>query len=66
LTGELPLNTSGGQLSEGRYVGFGFVHEICQPLRHRAGDRQVAGAEVGLVAPGGGPLAQSFLLTNRS
>ncbi len=66
LTGILPLNTSGGQLSEGRYVGFGFVHEMCQQLRHRAGGRQVVGAEVGLVAVGGGPLAQAFLLTNRS
>lgn len=66
LTGELPLNTSGGQLSEGRYVGFGLVHEICQQLRHRATGRQVVGAEVGLVTGGGGPLAQAFLLTNRA
>jgi acetyl-CoA acetyltransferase len=66
LTGDVPLNTSGGQLSEGRYVGFGLVHEICQQLRHRAGPRQVEGAEVGLVAGGGGPLAQAFLLSNRA
>ena len=65
VTGELPLNTSGGQLSEGRYVGFGLIHEICQQLRHRATGRQVVGAEVGLVTGGGGPLAQAFLLTNQ-
>jgi acetyl-CoA acetyltransferase len=65
LTGELPLNTSGGQLSEGRYIGFGLVHEVCQQLRSRATGHQVAGAQVGLVTGGGGPLAQAFLLTNR-
>jgi acetyl-CoA acetyltransferase len=64
LTGDLPLNTSGGQLSEGRYVGFGLVHEVCQQLRHRAGERQVGDAQVGMVSGGGGPLAQAFLFTN--
>jgi acetyl-CoA acetyltransferase len=64
LTGELPLNTSGGQLSEGRYLGFGLVHEVCQQLRGAATGRQVEHARVGLVSGGGGPVAQVFLLTS--
>jgi acetyl-CoA acetyltransferase len=63
LNGQLPLNTSGGQLSEGRYLGFGLIHEVCQQLRKRAFGRQVPDAEVGLVSGGGGPLAQVFLLS---
>jgi acetyl-CoA acetyltransferase len=62
LGGELPMNTHGGQLSAGRTHGYGFVHEAVTQLRGHAGDRQVAGARVALVAVGGGVPAGCFLL----
>jgi acetyl-CoA acetyltransferase/uncharacterized OB-fold protein len=52
--GDLPLNPHGGQLSEGRLHGFGFVHEAVKQLRHEAGERQVAGARTAVVSTGGG------------
>jgi acetyl-CoA acetyltransferase len=63
LDGDLPLNTYGGQLSAGRLHGYWLLHEACLQLRHQAGDRQVAGAEVAAVANGGGPIAGCMLLS---
>jgi acetyl-CoA acetyltransferase len=63
LGGQLPLNTAGGQLSAGRLHGYGLVHEAVTQLRGRAGERQVAGAEVALVSNGGGPIAGAMILT---
>ncbi len=62
LTGELPLATSGGQLSAGRLHSFGHLHEACLQLRGAAGQRQVPNAKVVAVSAGAGPLASCLLL----
>ena len=60
--GELPVNPHGGQLSEGRTHGFGFIYEAVAQLRHEAGERQVAGARTAVVTSGGGTPAGVMLL----
>ncbi|HUF98244.1 MAG TPA: thiolase family protein [Ilumatobacter sp.] len=62
LDGEIPLNPHGGQLSEGRTHGAGFVYEAIAQLRHQAGDRQVANAQTAVVATGGGTPSGVLLL----
>jgi len=63
LNGELPINTSGGQLSEGRAHGYGYLHEACLQLRGTAGERQIARPiETAVVGTGGGPLGSCLLL----
>jgi acetyl-CoA acetyltransferase/uncharacterized OB-fold protein len=62
LDGELPVNPHGGQLSEGRTHGYGFVYEAIAQLRHDAGERQVAGARTAVVTSGGGTPSGVLLL----
>jgi acetyl-CoA acetyltransferase len=62
LDGELPLATSGGQLSAGRLHAFGHLHEVCLQLRGQAEGRQVDDPKVGAVSAGAGPLASCLLL----
>jgi acetyl-CoA acetyltransferase len=62
LDGELPVNPHGGQLSEGRTHGFGFLYEAMAQLRHQAGERQVAGARTAVVTSGGGTPSGVLLL----
>lgn len=62
-SGELPLNTSGGQIGSGRLHGFGFAHEAVVQLRKKGGERQIPGdPRVAVAASGGGPLATALLL----
>lgn len=62
-TGELPLNTYGGQLSAGRMHGYWVLHEACLQLRGQAGHRQVDNHHVAAVGAGGGPIAGCLILT---
>ncbi len=62
LDGELPVNPHGGQLSEGRTHGYGFIWEAVTQLRRDAGERQVADAKTAVVTSGGGTPSGVLLL----
>jgi acetyl-CoA acetyltransferase len=50
--GELPLNTFGGALGEGRLHGMGHLREAVLQAMHRCGDRQIPAARHSLVQIG--------------
>lgn len=59
LGGRIPVSTSGGLLRKGHPIGatgIAQIVEIAEQLQGRAGQRQVAGAKVGLCHNGGGTI----------
>jgi acetyl-CoA acetyltransferase len=63
--GDLPLNTHGGQLSFGQpglAGGMSHITEAVRQLQGRAGDRQVAEAQVAFVNGNGGIMSEQVSL----
>ena len=61
--GDLPLNTAGGQLAEGRLHGMSFLCEAVLQLRGQCDARQVPDARVAVVASGLYPQCSAMVLT---
>jgi len=60
--GALPINSNGGQLSEGYLVGWLHHVELFRQLRGEAGARQIAGCETAQFCATGG--FREFTLTS--
>jgi acetyl-CoA acetyltransferase len=60
--GSMPLNTSGGQLAEGRLHGMGLLAETVQQLRGNAGARQVPNARAAAVGVSFGPAVTALVV----
>ncbi|HEY3942590.1 MAG TPA: thiolase family protein [Acidimicrobiales bacterium] len=61
--GRIPTNTDGGACNMGRRHGANFFIEVTQQLRGDSGERQVPGAEVGVVSNAVGGFASCALIT---
>jgi acetyl-CoA acetyltransferase len=60
LTGEKPINPSGGLLAKGHPIGatgIAQIYELCKQLRGEAGKRQIPKARIGLAMCRGGAVA---------
>ena len=65
LGGQLPVNTFGGSLSQGRLHGMGHVAEAVLQLSGRVGERQIAGANAIAIFDGSPMLRGSGMILTR-
>jgi acetyl-CoA acetyltransferase len=66
LDGELPVNTFGGSLSEGRMHGMGHIAEAVRQVTGRAEQRQIESAEVACAIDGSPMLRGSGIVVTKN